>query len=190
MRMDPTSSPVRRDPCSGQVLAESCIGLALMVLVWILVVFTTYMGTNQIRTAMACRHAAWLKGSEGGTASTAQLDQWFFYDTGLSKVEYLNGLGVGDLFGTVSGDRKTYSDAGQAVMARVTYGVANTNSLNKFPFVLLKSQVPLMPRPMMDQALSVNTSCQWDEVGNTWTTWAEALKGIWNAIVSTVSSFF
>lgn len=191
MRLRTNSSLRQRATCSGQVIAESCIGVAIMTFTWILLVYSTYMGTNYIRTAMAARHAAWMKGAQNTEVSTAQLDQWFFYDSGLTKVEYGKGLGVGDLFSGTTGDRKTYGDAGNGpFLARVTFGVADTNSLTKFPFVLLKTSVPIMPAPLLDKGLSVKSWCQWDEVSNPWTSWGEALKGIWNAITSAVSSFF
>jgi len=191
MRLRTNSSLRRRATCSGQIIAESCIGVALMTFTWILLVFSTYMGTNYIRTAMAARHAAWMKGAQGTEASTAQLDQWFFYDSGLTKVEYGKGLGFGDLFSGTTGDRATYGNAGNGpFLARVTFGVADTNSLNKFPFDLLKGSLPFVPSPLLDKGLSVKSWCQWDEVSNTWTSWADALSGIWNSLTSAVSSFF
>ena len=191
MRLRPQSQRSRRAACSGQVLAESCIGTAIMTFAWILLVFSTYMGTNHIRTAMAARHAAWMKGALNTEVSTAQLDQWFFYDSGLTKVEYGKGLGVGDLFSSTTGDRKTYGDAGNGpFLARVTFGVADTNSLTKFPFVLLKTSVPFVPPPLLDKGLSVKCWCEWVDVSNTWTSWSDALSGIWDAIKNTVSSFF
>ena len=191
MRLLPKTSHRRRKACSGQIIAESCIGISLMTLTWILLVFGTYMGTNYIRTAMAARHAAWYKGAKNSELSTAQLDQWFFFDSGLTKVEYGKGLGIGDLFSGTTGDRATYGNAGNGpFLARVTFGVADTNSLNKFPFDLLKGSLPFVPDPLLDKGLSVKSWCQWDEVSNCWTSWADALSGIWNSLTSAVGSFF
>src|SRR5688500_12896765 len=85
MRCLPKHSPNRS--CAGQVITEAVIGLALMSFACILMTYSLYMGTNSIRTSMAARHAAWFKGASGNDATPAQIDQWFFFQDGLTKVK-------------------------------------------------------------------------------------------------------
>src|SRR5262245_53747481 len=80
--------PINRSD-SGQVMAESAIGLALLAFVWILVIFSLFMANNRIRTAMAARHAAWYEGNggAGGAELTVKIDNEFFYQNGYITVE-------------------------------------------------------------------------------------------------------
>jgi hypothetical protein len=176
---------------SGQILAEACIGLALMVFAWIVITYLLFMGNNQIRTTMAARHAAWYRGAGTTEATAGQIDQWFFYQSGLSKVEYSKGKGIFDVLAGGSADASKYSaDEDGPWIATVTFGISDVNSASQFPFTMLKTHVPFMPDSALTQGLSVKAFCQWDEVGNTWTSPGAALKGIFDAIKQVFTSAF
>src|SRR6187455_1793013 len=86
---------------SGQVMAEACIGLSIMVFGWIVVTYSMFMANNHVRTAMAARYAAWHKGASSTAVSDEQLAQLvessFFYQTGVCKVVTKEGEGPDDL---------------------------------------------------------------------------------------------
>jgi len=167
-------------------MAEACIGLALMAFTWIIGTYALFMAENKVRTAMAARYAAWYQGANGnGTLpTTAQIDEGFFQQAGVStvtdvtpqaaEVPVLNiPLGFND--GTA---------ANGMFKVQVTFGVSSLASANQYPFVLLNTQVPYMPSSALTNAFSVQSSCQWDGVGDTWTTAGQALSAIWNELKS------
>ncbi len=89
----------------GQAMVEACIGMALICFVWVTIWFMTYMANNQIKTAMAARHAAWQVGN-GATPSEAAIVKNFFYNlpTNMSLVKINAGyppLGIGGLIGDI-----------------------------------------------------------------------------------------
>jgi|GEM_PF-4978905 len=175
---------------SGQVMVEACIGLALLIFIWIAASFAMYMGTNRIRTAMAARHAAWLKGS-GKTPTVELIESNFFFEGGVTRIETGEGEGIASLLS--GGDQTTYGEAGRGPFkAKVTFGItpADVNSTTVFPFVLMRTQLPMMPPSLMEGFLSVESECQWDEVGDTWSEWADALRGVWNAVKSEIVGIF
>ena len=180
----------RRQSCSGQIMVEACIGLALMAFAWIIISYSLFMANNNLRTAMAARYAAWHKGAGGSDLTVAQLDQYFFYQPGISKVEYGQGDGIGSL--AVGDKAPSFNDGGGwPTKAKVTFGVTDINdSSNPFPFSLLKTRVPFMPNSDMTGVLSVNSTCQWDQDSDTWTSPGAALSGLWNMLKGIVSSFF
>lgn len=171
----------RRPTSSGQVMAEACIGLSLMAFTWIIVTYSLYMADNKIRTVMAARHAAWYFGATQGKQMTInQLDQDFFYQSGVSNVAYSQGKGIPDLFGSsgVPANATKYSGY-NGVVATITYGPNDPHdAANPFPFSLLNTQVPFMPDSFLTNCVSVSSSCQWDIVGDTWSTPGEAWAGI------------
>ena len=187
-----------RRQCSGQFMAEAAIGLALMAFVWIILTYSLFMANNDIRTEMAARYAAWLQGANGGTIATAsQMDQYFFYQTGLSTVKAGTPEQVSSFFPPVlpSGLTKLFdlSDGTAAngpFKVSVSFGVSSADSSSPFPFDLLNTHVPFMPDSNITNALSVQSSCQWDGVGDTWTDSTTVLKVIWNMLKNLVSSFF
>ena len=87
-----SSNRRRRGLLSGQILAEACIGLSLLVLLWIMLSFTTYMANNRIRTAMAVRDAVWLKSN--GQDPTGTIPGAFFFgpDVNLAAVTAANEI--------------------------------------------------------------------------------------------------
>ena len=186
----------RHQELFGAILAEACIGLALLTFTWIIISYSLYMGDNHIRTAMAARHAAWLRGEKGGDVSdkskeptAADIEGWFFYEKDLTQVSFSRGeLPLETLMG---GDRDKYGGkAGKGpYLAKVTYGIQpdDLSSTTTFPFTLLKTHVPFMPSSLMGNVLSVSSTCQWDEVGNPWKTWAEALSGLWDQLKKIIS---
>jgi len=180
----------RRQSRRGQFLAEACIGLALMVAVWIILTYTLFLADNHIRTAMAARYAAWYKGAGGSGLDGTKLDTLFFYQTGLSKVEYAQGDGIGNL---VMGDNTpSFSDGdGWPTKAKVTFGVTDvSDTSNPFPFNMVKTKVPFIPDADVTPVISVSSVCQWDQDSETWTTPGAALSGLWNMLKGIVSSFF
>jgi hypothetical protein len=191
----------RRQNCSGQVMAEACIGLALMTFVWIIVTYSLFMANNQIRTVMAARYAAWYQGANNsGTIATAsQMDQYFFYQSGLSTVTKENPKTAGDIISAIIPiglpksvtqifDLNDGTDANGPFKVSVSFGVQNANSTT-FPFSMLKTHVPFMPDSTMT-VLSVKSSAQWDGIADTWNTAGQALGVIWNALKNLVTSLF
>lgn len=187
-------SSIRRK-ISGQVLAEACIGLCLMTFTWILISYSMYLGTYSIRTEMAARYAAWFQANNGGTAATsAQLDQYFFFQPNLSTVTGLTPALIGDVIeGNMPTNASTYSDGdgSKPFKVQVTFGPTTTPTTSSpFPFNLLSSggAVPLMPTNSLS-VYSVNSACQWDDDSDLWTNASQAAEGVWNSLEQTVSSF-
>lgn len=173
------------------MLPEVAIGAALMIFSWIIITYSLFLGTNHIRTAMAARHAAWLKGETGQNATAAQIESQFFYDTGLVKVENVTPVSLAGLFSDPKGDTGKFKDRGDGpYKVKVTFGItaAEVNSTTKFPFDLMKTKLPFMPDTLMDKALSVESSCQWERTGDTWTDWSSAIKGLFNEVVGQAGS--
>jgi hypothetical protein len=175
----------------GQVLAEACIGLSLMVFAWIIITYSLYMANNAIRTEMAARYAAWYQANTGGTAATGeQLDQYFFYQSGLSSVSQLTPVLMGQAFeGDAPTNASSYSGNDNPVNVQVSYGVSAPASSSPFPFNLLSVHVPLMPTSTLP-VYSVNSSCQWDYDSDLWTNASQALNGVWNTLKDDLGSFF
>jgi hypothetical protein len=175
------------------MMGEAAIGLALMAFTWILLSYSMYMATNHIRTLMAARHASWFRGMGGSQITTSQLDQWFFYQSGLSQVNYTQGIGpdqaILSMFGggssSVSASSLSSSSDGP-YMATVTFGVSDLDSATNMPWIFLKPTVTFMPSSAMTDGLSVNASCQWDEVGQVWDSIGAAMSGM----VSTLENLF
>ncbi|HBA83003.1 MAG TPA: hypothetical protein DCZ95_02810 [Verrucomicrobia bacterium] len=173
---------LRRDGESGQALVEACLGAALLVLVWALAIYSTFMASNYIRTAMAARHAAWMRGN-GGSPDAAAMEGGFFFQAGLVKVEEIEAIGLDGLFSGDS-DQNTLANAGEGPFRyKVTFGIDDVAHAATYPFVLMKTKLPYMPETKLYSFLSVSSVCQWDEVNNAWTSWIDALEGIWDAIV-------
>jgi hypothetical protein len=177
--------PSLRQRDSGQIMVEACIGLALMAFAWIIITYSLYLADNQIRTEMAARYAAWYAGNNNGTHPTAaNIDQYFFFQSGLSTVSKLTPALIPD---ALAGQNPTNavndnSDGNGPFKVQITFGVTDpNNSSNPFPFDLLATHVPLMTNSMM-AVYSVNSSCQWDGDSDTWNTWSAAAKGIWATI--------
>jgi hypothetical protein len=188
-----------RQNCAGEIMAEAAIGLSLMAFVWILISYIFYMGDYKIRTEMAARYAAWYQGatsgsSAGSTPATAQLDSNFFYQTGLSTVTSKVGENLANPFtGTNSTAASAeISDSGGPFLVTVTFGVTDpTSTSNPYPFDLLSTQVLFngWTNTMFANFFSVSSSCQWDEIGNTWNTPGEAFSGLINMVEQAVESF-
>ncbi len=182
------------DSCSGQVMIEAAIGLALLAFAWIMLSYSMFMATNDIRTVMAARYASWYRGASGNAATADQIDHAFFYQSGLSKVEYGPGQGIADLLssgGNIASTASKYSgDENGPFMAKVTFGPSSLSSTNQFPFDLLTTEVPLMPNSYLTNCLSVFSTCQWDGVGDTWRSPGQAFKGIVDSLKAIVSKFF
>jgi hypothetical protein len=176
---------------SGQMMPEACIGLALMAFVWVVSAYSLFMANNSIRAEMAARYAAWYQGASGGSAAPAsQVDQYFFYQTGLSTVSNGSPQGVSFLPSGAS-NLFTPSDGSGGngpFKASVRFGISGGGSSNAFPFVLLNTHVPLMPDSTMSNAMSVQSSCQWDGTGDNWGgSWKTVLAVLFNEITSAIS---
>jgi hypothetical protein len=174
-------------------MAEAAIGLSLMAFVFILVVYIFYMCDYQIRSEMAARYAAWYQGASSGTAaSTTQVDAGCFFQTGQSTVSEGTPDNIGNLLtGANSSQAQSYTpDENGPYMVIVKFGVSDPNSTsNPFPFSLLATQVPFMTNSMFANFFSVSSQCQWDEIGNTWTSPGAAFQGIISTVESSVESF-
>lgn len=177
---------------SGQVMVEAIVGLALLVFVWALVAVATFMTTNHGRTAMAARHAAWQKGM--GTEPTVEdIEKKFFFQGGLTKVETGTGPGIGDLIsGANVADLEKFSQGDHGpYVARVSFGLTaeELDNATTFPMTLMAVEFPLMPPPLMEEFLMVESHCQWDEVGDTWSDWKKALKGVMSTFKTEATGF-
>jgi len=143
------------------------------------------MADNRIRTAMASRHAAWMVGHnpdllDNLPSVASHLDSHFFYQPNLVKVERLERSESGGL--NLSGVINTIiekADKGQFRM-KVTYGITpeQVNTTTTFPFTLMKTKLPFMTSSVMTNCLSVDTACQWAEVGNTWESIGDIVKDL------------
>ena len=170
-------------------MAEACIGLALMAMVWIVLTYSLYLADNHIRTEMAARYAAWYQGNNNGAvASASDIDKYFFFQSGLTTVTTLTPALIPDaLSGNMpSGNTSTKDGTGGngPFKVQITFGVSTLNcNTNPFPFDLLgpNVRVPFMSTNL-NTVCSVNSSCQWDGDSDTWNSWTEAAKGIWNTI--------
>lgn len=77
----------RFGPRDGQAVTEGVIGIALLTFTFILLALLCHMNIMRTRTAMACRHAAWMAGNDrmanvGETLdylNNYNLDNWFFF---------------------------------------------------------------------------------------------------------------
>jgi hypothetical protein len=183
---------------AAQILVEACIGLALIVFTWILLTYSLYMANNQIRTEMASRYAAWYTGNSGGNLpSTAQIDQYFFYQTNLSTVSTQTCDDMSTFVSQLTGsfipsqflsflNLSDGTAANGPFRVQVSFGVTDpNNSTNPFPFSVLQTKVPFMTNSMMS-VFSVNSTCQWDGDSDTWNTASQA----WGLITNFLESFF
>jgi hypothetical protein len=190
--------PSLRQRTSGQILAEACNGLSLMVFVWIIITYSLYLANYQIRAEMAARYAAWYQGNNNGTAATAaQLDQYFFFQGGLSTVTPQTADGIVDALAGINNTNTSSSYASGdgsggngPFKVQVTFGVSSLNSsTNPYPFSMVSSdlKIPFMPSSTFSLT-SVNATCQWDGDSDTWNSWTSAGEGIWNTISSEAGS--
>lgn len=170
---------------SGAVLTEACIGISLMSLSWILMTFSFYMANNHIRTLMASRYAAWFAGAnlkDGADSTTdvtpAKIDQLFFFQSGLTKVESVPEETIGSLLSGNAGN--VAADAGP-FKRKVSFGVADLSGNVPFPFDMLRTHLPFMPESGFTNTM-VSSSCQWDGIGATWETAGSAFEGVLNQL--------
>jgi hypothetical protein len=168
---------------SGQAMTEAAIGLSLMAFVWVMVVFITWMGGNHIRTAMATRHAAWMAGN-GNSPTTANIAPSFFYEEGPCSVEttdivdtsdLLGGGAFADIVGTILD-----SLGGQRFRYKVSYGIgeADVATTTIYPFNLMGAVFPFVGDTKIGSYLKVETSCQWEDVNETWDSALDVIKSI------------
>ena len=173
------SFPKRRltgdNRCSGQILAEVCIGFSLMAFTWILVAYALFMFNNRIRTAMAARHAAWMIGTKPGLSCadiTSDIDQDFFYQNNNSGTQLVTvesapaitsstGFSVGNILSKVI-------NGGPPNRVTVRFGIEGGGNSNVYPFTLMKVKVPFMPKATLENLYSVESKCQWAAVGDPW----------------------
>jgi hypothetical protein len=181
---------------AGQVLAEACVGLALLTFVWILFSFVGYMSNNHLRTLMASRYAAWLSGNDQDPQG-ASIPQQFFYgdDTNLVTVQSA-GLTL-SLTGAITGSLPSQAPTELAQQGQnawqdtVTFGlqldsVANTT---KYPFTLMNSQVPFMTNSLLTNFTLVSSSDAWPaDVQNSWQNLGQAIEGVLSALLGEADS--
>ena len=163
-------------------MAEACIGMSLVVFVWVLFAFSSYMANNRLRTVMAARDAAWLQ-SNGQNPSSLVPTQFFYgsdqnvaqapagRQVNLSPLGSEGGL---DSFGWSGLDAVMWSNT-------VTFGmtVDQVSTTEQFPFVLLNTHAPFMPDIMLSNFLSVSSVCAWPgDLDKTWASKGDALGGV------------
>ena len=164
----------------GQALTEAAIGFFFFVMTFLLISYATFMASNNIRTVMAARHAAWMKGN-GGDPTAAVMDAGFFFQDGLCEVKQVEAEGIASSL--TGGDAEGYTDdADGPFRYEVSFGIDNVDGSDKYPFVLMKTKLPFMPETKLDNFLKVKSYCQWDEVSNAWQSMGDALEGIFNTI--------
>lgn len=185
----------RRHQASAQVLAEACIGLSLMVFAWILISYSLYLANYRIRTEMAARYAAWYQANGGDQVTGAQLDQYFFFQSGLSSSSDVSPALIGQVLeGNMPTNAASYTNVNGSMpfKVQVTFGPSSLDATNNpFPFNLLNSsvRVPLMPSSTLS-TFQVNSACQWDDDGDCWTNASSAFSGMWNTLIANLGSFF
>lgn len=188
MKVSPHAGQFRRAQV-GAIMAEAAIGFAMISFTLVLLYCSSFMASNHIRTAMAARHAAWIKGEGRIEATSEQISEWFFYNKKLCKVSYGAGVAIFDFGNTVhSADPNGYVPKGGQKRATVSFGVdsLDADEANQFPFVLLKGQFPFMPKsPDSKEFLHLESQCQWDETGDPWQGLG-GLKKAAGAIASTI----
>lgn len=158
---------------SGQIMAEACIGLSLMVLLWLLVTFTTYMANNRIRSAMAARDAAWLQ-SNGESLSTIPSRFYMNDDVSLATANAGTKISL-DTRGVPTGPW-----SGSGWLNSVSFGMSagGVSGTTRYPFVLLNMHVPFMPPTSLNGFLSVTSSCAWPaDCDKTFDKMSDALLG-------------
>ena len=165
---------------SGQIMAEACIGLALLSFTWILISYTSFMTTNRIRTAMAARHMSWWIAKTGADPQslTSKVNAEFFYNSfavvekGSDPINHAGSIGVPILAAPLIPLHGFMSDSGSPNRTRVTFGI-NLADLNSpsvaYPFSLMNTHVPFMTNSLLDGFLSVNSQCQWAAINDAWT---------------------
>jgi hypothetical protein len=191
------------DRCSGQVLAEVCIGFALMTFTWILMAFALFMFNNRIRTAMAARHAAWMIGTNTSLQPgdlTPDIDQGFFYQNNSSGTQLVTvesapavasstGFSVGGILSNVVNGGKPPN------RVTVRFGIAggDAGGTNVFPFTLMNVKVPFMPKSSLENIYTVESQCQWAAVGDPWTgglSLSDFLSGALTGIIGAMEDIY
>ena len=174
---------------AGQIMVEACIALALMAFTWMLFSFVSYMGNNQIRTAMATRHAAWMLGN--GADPSAAIPQQFFYggDSGLVHVD--SGSFAISMASALTGDDNLGLGDQNACLATVSFGMSadDLKTTDRYPFTLLNANVPFMPPTLLENFTSVQSQCAWPaHVEDTWQDPLNAFEKIIQMIFSEASA--
>ena len=153
----------RRSPAlSGAILAEACIGLALLVFLWILVSYVTFMSNNRIRTVMAARDSAWMSGN-GLNPTKGSLADSFFIGDDVKVAKVMSSVPVKLNVGNPYLKPFVCSNS-------VTFGMSANDMKNstQFPFVLMNMNVPFMPSAFLADFTSVSGHCAWPaDVNNT-----------------------
>ena len=162
----------QQSPSSGQVLAEACIGLSMLVLLWLLLSFSSYMANSRIRTAMAARDAVWLQ-ANGENTDTVPGAFYYGKDVNLAAVAPAQEISLSSPI--------SFLWSGKAWSNSVSFGMSPgaLPGTTHYPFVLLNARIPILPADIMDHVmdhfLSVNTGCAWPaDVGNTYTGFFDA----------------
>ena len=159
---------------SGQVMAEACLAIALLAFTWITASFAAFMNTNHIRTAMAARHAAWMHGN------------------GVVDVQQIQSVGIGEFIAGKADTQKYNGQGNGPFRYTVSFGMdkADINTTTNYPFVLLKTELPFMPPSLPDRYIKVQSSCQWEEVNSTWTSFWTAIGWFFEQIFGEISDYF
>jgi hypothetical protein len=174
---------------SGQIMAEAAIGLAILAFTWILATVFTFMAGNQLRTAMAARHAAWYQGESKDHADIQvdDLEEQFFYQKGFTEIRRQpNVTPLGALSDNI---QSSILAGGETTAVTVSFGLTDLNDdrAKTYPFVLFKTRVPFMPEENdLANLLKVESSCQWDETGDPWLDGHGALSWVWKQLKSGV----
>jgi hypothetical protein len=163
----------RHRTLAGAILAEGAIGLCLLVFVWILFSYISYMSNNRIRANMSARYSAWLSGNGVSSTTSASTDQYAFLGDDQKMVTFkstkntLGFLGV-SVPTMIVPNPYIYSNS-------VTFGTnsADINSDSPFPFNMLAlNKLPFMRVDlMMTNFTMVSAHCAWPDVSDTYNTY-------------------
>ena len=173
---------------SGQVLTEACIGLALLAFTWITLSFVSYMSNNHIRTLMAARHGAWLKGN---SADLDLVRTQFFPGDDQSLVTVSSHSSALSIAGALSGGATSASQnvpgSDGSWIVTVSFGMTPEELARnpRFPFNWMNTTVPFMPKSMLENWLTVESQAAWPaDCNNTWQSFSEAVSGMWGLLVN------
>ncbi len=157
----------RRQNLAGQILTEAAIGLALIVFVWMLVTYVSYMCNNRIRTNMAARYSAWLSGNgvDPTTDSGIIIATNFFMgnDTNWVVVAPSDKSGI-SVFGITLPSIPGIPGLVPEIHSNsVAFGISpdQVSGTTVFPFTFMNVHVPFMPSTLLTNFTMVSSFAAW-----------------------------
>ena len=165
---------------SGQALTEAAIMLSLFAFTWMLISVANFMTNNQIRTAAASRHAAWMKGN--GVNQSGSIDSQFFSGNGFST--YSEALEEIEEVPTVGPILSVFMNGSAYSVWHTEVGFGGPAVASQYPFILISPQYPFMRDTGSGELLSTFTECEWAEVNDAWGAGEGGLSGTVGLLMS------